>query len=409
MKNTSLTTKLITLLILLAMAAYFGFQAWNYFTSPEVTTGVYTYRAEHLLTLNGYLVRDEEVIDYSDALVELTRAEGERVAKGKRIATVYRSAEALEAEQEAENLRKQLEQLQYAQTASRDTEAALRLDTEIEADIVALRTSLANGNYTALDNDVSSLKSTVLRREYAYRGGEGLSERIGELEAQIDDAVRAAGGGARAVTAPFAGTYSAVADGYEAVLTPDALADMSPDAFESITPAAVTSTVGKLVRGDKWYYAAVIDEADAASLSKGRSLELAISGVDFPLPVTVYSVSRAQDGRCLLVLRGSEYLSYVTALRAQSADLILESYTGLRIPKNALRITGDGKTGVYCLIGRQSYFKPVELIYQGEDYCLVRPGEMQVVRDSDAILYTLRAGDEVIVTAEELYNGKVVE
>ena len=185
MKNTSLTTKLITLLILLAVAAYFGFQAWNYFTSPEVTTGVYTYRAEHLLTLNGYLVRDEEVIDYSDALVELTRAEGERVAKGKRIATVYRSAEALEAEQEAENLRKQLEQLQYAQTASRDTEAALRLDTEIEADIVALRTTLANGNYAALDSDVSSLKSTVLRREYAYRGGEGLSERIEASPAPI--------------------------------------------------------------------------------------------------------------------------------------------------------------------------------------------------------------------------------
>ena len=409
MKNTSLTTKLITLLIFLAVAAYFGFQAWNYFTSPEVTTGVYAYRAERLLTLNGYLVRDEAVIDYSDTLVELTRAEGERVAKGKRVATVYRSAEALEAEQEAENLREQLEQLRYAQTASRDTEAALRLDTEIESDIVALRTSLANGNYAALDSDVSALKSTVLRREYAYRGNADLNERIEELEARIAAAASAAGGGARAVTAPFAGTYSAVVDGYESVLTPDMLADMKPSELERLVPEAVVSTVGKLVRGDKWYYAAVIDEADAASLSAGQGFELAISGVDFPLPVTVDSVSRAEDGRRLLVLRGSEYLSYVTALRAQSAELILESYTGLRIPKNALRIGEDGRTGVYCLIGRQSYFKPVELIYQGEDYCLVRPGEMQVVRDSDAILYTLRAGDEVIVTAEELYNGKVVE
>ena len=96
-------------------------------------------------------------------------------------------------------------------------------------------------------------------------------------------------------------------------------------------------------------------------------------------------------------------------LRAQNAELILESYTGLRIPKNALRVGEEQRLGVYCRIGRQAWFKPVELLYQGEDYCLVQPGEIQAVRDSDYIFYTLRAGDEAIVSAEELYNGKVLE
>ena len=109
------------------------------------------------------------------------------------------------------------------------------------------------------------------------------------------------------------------------------------------------------------------------------------------------------------MLSSDQYLSFVSMLRDQKAELILESYTGLRVPKNALRIDAEGQTGVYCLIGRNSYFKPVEVVYQGEDYCLVRPGEIQAVRDSDLIFFTLRAGDEAIITASELYNGKVIE
>ena len=63
MKNSSLTTKMIMVLLFLSVVAYFGFQSWNYFTSPEITTAVYTYRAEHTLALNGLLVRDEAVIN----------------------------------------------------------------------------------------------------------------------------------------------------------------------------------------------------------------------------------------------------------------------------------------------------------------------------------------------------------
>ena len=407
-KSSSLTTKFITLLFSLAVLAYFGVQAWRYFTRPEITVPVYVYRAEHTLPLSGMVVRDESVIEYGDTLVELTRAEGERVAKGKPVATVYQSEQALERARELSALREQREQLAYAQGAARDAEAALRLDGEIENDIVALRAALASGNYAALESEAAALKTTVLRREFTYRGSADLSERIAALDEQIRSASAAASGAARVITAPFAGTYSSVVDGYESVLTPGLLNAVTPAEFEALTPGGQGSAVGKLIRSDTWYYAAVVDEADARSVEAGRPYQLALSGVGGALPVTAASVGNAYGGRCLLVFSSDRYLSSVTTLRAQSAELILESHEGLRIPKNALRIGEDGRTGVYCRIGLQSYFKPVELIYQGEDYCLVRPGEISAVRESDLILYTLRAGDEVIVTAGELFNGKVI-
>ena len=407
-KSSPLTTKLITLLFSLAVLAYFGVQAWRYFTRPEVTTPVYIYRAEHTLPLSGMVVRDETVIECGDTLVELTRVEGERVAKGKPVATVYQNEQALDRARELSALREQLEQLEYAQSAARDAETALRLDGEIESDIVTLRAALASGDYAALESGAAALKTTVLRREFAYRGSADLSGRIASLKEQIRSAAAAASGASRVITAPFAGTYSAVADGYETVLTPGLLNVLTPAEFEALTPDGPSSAVGKLIRTDTWYYAAVIGEDDARCVEAGRSYQLALSGVSDALPVTAVSVGSVYGGRCLLVLSSDRYLSSVTTLRAQSAELILESYEGLRIPKNALRIGEDGRAGVYCRIGLQSYFKPVELVYQGEDYCIVRPGEINAVRESDVVLYTLRAGDEAIITAGELFNGKVI-
>ncbi len=409
MKSSSITTKLIMLLLALTVLVYFGVQAWRYFTSPALTVSVYTYRAEQALTLRGFVVRDETVVDCSEPLIELTRSEGERVAKGRRVATVYQNGDALAAQQRADALEAQLEQLRYAQTAASDAEAALRLDSEIARGIVSLRAHLAGGRYDSAGASSSTLKALVLRREYAYRGTSDLTDRIAALESELASARAAAGGSAYAVTAPFAGTYSAVADGYESVLTPAVLETITPAEFARVVPEPVSSTVGRMIRGETWYYAASVPAAEIQPLTEGQQLELAISGVDMPLPVTVARISGEENGRRLLVLRGDVYLSAVSMLREQSAELILESLNGLRVPKNAMRIAGDGQTGVYCRIGRQAWFKPVRLLYQAEDYCLVVPDEIDAVRDSDYIFYTLRAGDEVIISAQELYNGKVLE
>ena len=142
MKTTSLSTKLIMVFVFLAAVTYFGVQGYNYFVKPETTTLVYAYRTEEAISANGYVVRDETVIDSGDSLIELRRAEGERVANGKPVAVVYQSEDALRAAQELEALQSQLSQLRYAQTAANDTEASLRLDSDIENGILALRTAL---------------------------------------------------------------------------------------------------------------------------------------------------------------------------------------------------------------------------------------------------------------------------
>ena len=398
MKSTSVSTKIITILLLLAVIGYFAVQGYNYFVSPETTTLVYRYHSERSIALRGYVVRDEQVVDCNETLIELKHAEGERVGQGDTIASVYRSADALNATQQLETLRAQKEQLEYAKSASSDAATALRLDTDIREQIISL------------DTLIPQLKTTVLKREYAYNGSDDLTAKLDELNAQITALSGAASGGTTRITAPVSGTYSAVADGYESVLTPEVLETMTPSQLSSAAPQSVSTTVGKLIQGSAWYFAANVNEEDAASLKENSRLTLRMaSGVDFDLPVTLTRISAAENGKCLIVLKSTRYLSYMTLLREQNAELIISAYDGLRVPKNALRVDENGVSGVYCLVGRVAYFKPVSIVYQGSDYCLVEPGTIEAATESQKSLYTLRPNDEVIVSAGELYNGKVVD
>ena len=173
-----------------------------------------------------------------------------------------------------------------------------------------------------------------------------------------------------------------------------------------------------MILGDKWYFAAVLSESDAQNLNKqearGVSLSLRFTKeAERDLPVTIAHVSEAENGRCVVVLEGEQYLQELTMLRKPRAQIVTGTVEGLRIPKEALHAektssTSDGtaKTdtvGVYCVVGMEARFKPVEVIYSGETYVIVRS-----TAGADQENIRIRPGDEVIVQARGLYDGKVV-
>ena len=99
----------------------------------------------------------------------------------------------------------------------------------------------------------------------------------------------------------------------------------------------------------------------------------------------------------------------MTLLREQNAELIISAYDACACRKTRCAWMKTACQAFYCLVGRVAYFKPVSIVYQGSDYCLVEPGTIEAATESQKSLYTLRPNDEVIVSAGELYNGKVVD
>ena len=402
MKKTSPLMKILPIAVLAAVLVYFAVQLYNYLSDPVTTTLVTEGQAEDTIALNGWLVRDEEVLPAQSGTLSRVQQEGQRVGVGQVLAMVYANDSALQTVSQIETLELQLQQLQFALTSYLDPDAALKLDTSITGNILTLRQSLTGGDYTAAESDIAQLKAAVLKRDHPYTSQEEIQTEIKSVEGQISS-LKASLSGAAAVTAKAAGTYSAVCDGYETVLTTTFLETVTPGALARLQPAGEQSSMGKLIYGDSWYYVVTLTEEQAAYLKGQGSVTLRFAkGFDQNIRMQVEAVSEPENGQAAVTLSCRRYLAQTTLLRHQAADVILRTYEGLRVPSNALRVSEEGVTGVYCLDGVTASFRPVAVLYQGQGYALVRPA------DGTSDTRTLRVGDEVIATAGQLHDGKVI-
>ncbi len=395
--------KILSGVILAAVVLYFGIQIYRYYANPFSTTLTYQATAEDSIPMTGWIVRDEETFHSDAATVTHALGEGQKVGYHQTIAMAYDNPQALDTVTEIQTLELQLQQLEFALTSYLDADAALKLDSSITGSILTLRQNLSGGDYSSAADDISALKAAVLKSSHSYESAEDVQANIRQVKQQISD-LRASLTGAQAIVAQRPGTYSAVCDGYESVLTPAFLDGVTPSALRGVSAGENSGNVGKLIYGDRWYYTAAIDADRAASLTVGQAATLRLAkGMTQDAPVRVESISREEDGQVAVVLSCDEYMAEITLLRHQAAELILRSYTGLRIPTTALRLDEDGSTGVYCVVGVSARFKPVTVVYQGDGYTLVRPA-----RDAEGSAI-LRSGDEIIVTANRLENGVVVQ
>ena len=402
MKKTSPLMRILPFAVLAAVLVYFAVQLYNYLSDPVTTTLVTEGQAEDTIALNGWLVRDEEVLPAQSGTLSRVQQEGQRVGVGQVLAMVYANDSALQTVSQIETLELQLPQLQFALTSYLDPDAALKLDTSITGNILTLRQSLTGGDYTAAESDIAQLKAAVLKRDHPYTSQEEIQTEIKSVEGQISS-LKASLSGAAAVTAKAAGTYSAVCDGYETVLTTTFLETVTPGALARLQPAGEQSSMGKLIYGDSWYYVVTLTEEQAAYLKGQGSVTLRFAkGFDQNIRMQVEAVSEPENGQAAVSLSCRRYLAQTTLLRHQAADVILRTYEGLRVPSNALRVSEEGVTGVYCLDGVTASFRPVAVLYQGQGYALVRPA------DGTSDTRTLRVGDEVIATAGQLHDGKVI-
>ena len=344
-------------------------------------------------TVSGFVVREEEIITASQPVVVCALTEGERVGSGQRVADGYQTSAARETRDRLTALQEQLSQLRYAAsgTAGEDT---TQTDDAIEKALGELAALTARRDLTEADDVMSELQPLVLRRSVTADDAARMEGRIAELESQISALSTETEQSAEAVTVESAGYFSERTDGLERVLTPESVLQMKPSELRAAAQHASAvpgNAVGRLITGQKWYFAAEIPEARAEQTAAGETLTVSF-GLEklSQIRMQVEAISEAED----------RVPHEVTALRRQSADIIFSSYTGLRVPKQALYMV-DGQAGVYVLEGARARWKPVEILYAyGDGY---------VVELDQSSTGNLWPGDDIILTSDDIEDGKVME
>ncbi|MBQ7254746.1 MAG: hypothetical protein IJS31_00645 [Oscillospiraceae bacterium] len=367
---------------------------------PLRTVAAVQYESGVGLYSSGYLVRKEVVLASDSAITSLALAEGQKAGAGQIVAMGYTTAEAQQRQTQIAKNRQLLQQLEYAGEDAAGYESAA-LDVAIRERLVSAAIALGRGDTATVSELAPKLKGMVLRAGSDAQTLAEIRTRIDALKHEIADLQAQSGADTQNIYATSSGYFSGVVDGYETVLTPERLESLAPSELAAVTPLAQPAgALGKLIIGDTWYYVTAVDSSDLQSVHTGDRVGVTFAhDLNGEIQMTVSHVSPDENGKSVLVLSCNRYLRDVTMLRWQSANLVFATYSGLRVPKEAVRVI-DGETGVYILENTSVRFKPIEILYDN--------GETYIVTLDRTSTSNLWPGDAIILDEKDIYSGKVV-
>ncbi len=360
------------------------------------------YTAEETISAEGYIIRDETIITSDDAkggVLNYEIADGNRVAKGGKVAGVYKSERDVEIKAQIAELDNQISNLSVVCNMDMSNVTDLsRIDNQIKTGLIDLLDSVDGGDYSSLSAAADEYLTLLNKRLVAIGAETNFSARLAtlqsrkaELEAQLGTAID--------ITSESAGYFVSSIDGYENVLGTDSVKTLTKEQLESIKPeeTKAENVIGKTVDSVDWYIATVLSFEDSLKFTEGQALRIRVPlQTATELPVTVEKINRdAASSETVIVFKCGYMNGELSLIRTQPLTIIVSSSEGLYVPNDARRIVDD-QIGVFVKTGNAVKFKPIEVIYNGTGFVICK-------KDGELRLY-----DEVIVKGNDLYDGKIV-
>ena len=394
MRNSNLTLKLACYLIIAALLVWLGIYAYQALNDPYRTVPVAGLSIRDSVNVRGIVAREEQVLYSVYSSVRVRLSEGTRVSAGGVVAEAYDSEEALLRAVRLAELRTEAEELTALLSAG-SSDSTQQADSEIQSGIRRLRQRVFEGDFTGAETISQTLQTQVFA---AFSKPAEIQMRLREISEEVRDLEQGPAARSDDIYAPVSGLYSASVDGWEE-LNYDRLKEITPRELQAILNEEHGTpdwSLGKLVSGNKWYFAALLDAAEADGLSAAGKVDVRFGRYyGEQLTMNVEWLSPEEDGRCAVLLSCGEHIVDVMAMRFQDAELVLSEASGLRIPRKGLHVDDQGRACVYVQTALLAEKKLVTVERDFGDYYMVTSE-------------TLRAGDQVIVSAKNLYEGKVV-
>ncbi len=401
------TDVIITLVLILFVIIYAGYQLFTFLYSPYETETAFTYTVADSFSTSGILVRDEAPLEESVGVstVGYVVEDGAKVAEGETIAEIYTNDTQAQNVNNLRDVERQIEVLNSAQTGTENYFGQTDVITrQISEQVNLLAQAGHDGDGESLEKIRDNLTLYLNKKKIATGVISDLSQSISELEATRDELEASlSASGFRQITSPQRGYFSQYSDGWEQILTTDSVEAMSLEEIVTLLNTVeddTTDRIGKIMTSHNWLYVTVMDKLESENLSPGQTVSLSFAGRGGEaVPVYVQDIITEEGSDNAAVLFRCDYIdSYFINSRCVSAEIQFTNYSGLRISKEAIRFNDAQEAGVFILKGDEVRFKKVDEIYDDGAYLI---SSLQPPDDSYVQLF-----DEIIIKGSDLYDGK---
>ncbi len=401
-----MNTKVFNILkwVALAFLLIFVFsQIYSGLISPLTTDTVYAYSTYKGYDTTGFIVRNETVVeDTVSGVLSYDVMNGGRVAKGGTIATVYSSSAEADNRIRVQELEKRiatLEKIQnYNALNATDLTSVNRTIKDALTDIIR---NTQGGKVTTTEQ-YDALLENMARRQIITGQVTDFNALLTQLKAEKASLTSGNEDKADKVVSPQSGYVIYTVDGYEESLSVETLKDLTAKQLATVQKGDVPeNAVCKIVSDYEWYIAASMPFDQSLNLKEGSKVTLKTKLLSVPeLAATVKHINKESMGdKAVVVFACNTMNNELAGARNIDITVVYEEFSGLKVDNRAIRMV-DGKKGVYVLLAQQVRFVPVEVIWSGENY--------SIVKQEASEKKVLRIYDEIVVKGKNLYDGKII-
>lgn len=423
-RNNKFLSVISTILIAVFAVMYIRNQSVNLLSAPLDYDVAYAVSGEQSVEAECIIIRNETVLTSPYAGVILPAVDdGKRVAKGKEAVRVYSNSNDIETENRIRAINKQIDVLENSKinTATVETKPD-RIDDEIdllvEEAVVSVSKNDLSGALAVKDDLLIEMNK---RWQYSATDAD-FQKKIDSLNAAKNSLRASLGNVGYVITTPVAGYYYSDVDGYETLFSSEKIAGLSLDTFNEMlntAPIEYTGNIcGKLVTDHLWYAVCKMPTEYAYYFDVGKSYDVDFTFSDSAV-ISMELMSKIEENgknEAVLVFVSSVLPDDFEYIRKQQIRLVYKSYSGLRIPKEAVRVV-NGVKGVYVSGGTSVRFKLIREIHSVDDYYIVDMNKdnyplveknKEITEDGiEKITYypVVSLYDRVITENKDIYDG----
>ncbi len=371
MKNKKIN-KIIIGIIAILIVCYLGYTIYLLIKEP---TDIFTIEEGKVYleeTDIGYIIRDETVVkgeNYKNGMEQI-KTEGEKAAKGESIFRYYSKNEESLIKQIAELDVKIQEAMATTQTNPFQSDVKI-LENQIDEKVELLNKTTDIAKLTEYKKEINELvtKKSNIIGEKSPSGSylKQLQDQRTALENELNS-------GAEYITAPESGIVSYKVDGLEETLTKDNFSTLTKEYLENLNLKtgkiiATSDECGKIINNFECYIATISSSQEAKNAKIGDDVKIRLSN-NTEVDAEIAYISQENEEENLIVLQIDEQIEELTNYRKISFDLIWWSYSGLKVPNQAI-VEQDGLH--YVVRNRAGYLTKilVNVEKQNEKYSIV--------------------------------------
>ncbi len=366
------------------------------------------------VSLEAYIVRDETLVYASvEGGINYLFDDGDKVGSGAVIANVYSGEGAEEVSDRILAIDKKISILENSSVFENATKTDSKvIDDKINELFYLMRDRIENGDTEYAIYRKDELLTYLNKRQVLTQNISGFEDQIISLIREKETLSGQLINLEENITVTTPGYFYSQVDGYENVFSVSKLADMTLNSYNELVdsdPVDYSSVLvaGKIVNSDEWYILSEVVYDDLKKFNEGNVYEIKFPfNSDTAIKMSLERIVRENESEKAVLVFKSNYMPVgFKYLRKQNIQIVEESYTGYKIPANAVRVV-DGTRGVYILSGNTVVFKEIDVLTENDGYFIVK--EQPTYLEDEFYYKKLALYDNVITSGKNLYDGKII-